>query len=336
MRPDKRAAGWLIRSGGLSRLEERERYRPNVLRVLAYHRIADPDGDDPCLDPTLRSASPEQFAQQMTFLASRYRVLSLEDVLCALARDADLPPRSVLVTFDDGYRDFADEAWPVLERLQLPAVLFVATGYLDGDGRRYWWDRLWSACVSTSPDERFDRFVELKRAVASLEHREAMALVDELVGELGEEPCGLDGALLTWAELRRLSSAGLYVGAHTRSHPILSRLSLEHARAEIAGSREDLQSQLGHAWPAFAYPSGHRRDIHPALLEVLRSEGFTLATTMIEGHNRLGRAHPLRLRRVGVAPHLSLDEFRLALTSAYDLYGALARARERIAFERTV
>jgi hypothetical protein len=102
---------------------------------------------------------------------------------------------------------------------------------------------------------------------------------------------------------------------------------LDEARQEIVGSQQDIVDHLGQAWPIFAYPSGHPADLRAELMGVLEQEGFRLAVTMIEGHNVLGRTPPLYLRRVGMAPHLSLDEFRLALTGAYDVYGAWLRRR---------
>jgi peptidoglycan/xylan/chitin deacetylase (PgdA/CDA1 family) len=339
---DKRAAAWLIRSGLASRLEEHDARRPNVLRILAYHRVANADPESG-LDPTLRSASPAQFAEQMSYLARNYRVLSIEDVLEAYTSASDLPPRSVLVSFDDGYRDFAEDAWPVLHRLGLPAVLFVATDYLNGDARSYWWDRLHVACCTTerteltlpgfgrwslkAREERARAFLELKRLVIKLEHTRAMALVEKIVDRLGGTDSLNGSELLRWPEVRRLSSSGVCVAAHTRSHPILSRVPVDAVRSEVVGAQDDLRKELGHAWPVFAYPSGHPADINSSMLDLLAAEGFAVATTMVEGHNRIGREHPLRLKRIGVAPHLSLDEFRLALTSAYDWYGTLARIR---------
>ena len=92
----------------------------------------------------------------MTFLASRYRPVSLTELLGARRGEHALPLRSVLVTFDDGYRDFADHAWPILRRHGIPAVLFVPTAYPGNPGRAFWWDRLYSAVSRTSAAETID------------------------------------------------------------------------------------------------------------------------------------------------------------------------------------
>ena len=97
----KRVAQWLMGSEALSNLERLEERRTNMLRILDYHRIGDPTDEDGRFDPSLASASPIVFAQQMRFLAENYNIVSLEDVLCAVASRRPLPPRSVLITFDE-------------------------------------------------------------------------------------------------------------------------------------------------------------------------------------------------------------------------------------------
>ncbi len=338
---DKWIAHLMIRAGLLSMMERLEAQRANVLRILAYHRIGRLDDGKVKLDPSLVNATPEMFTQQMNFLKEHYHIVSIDELLSALASHRPLPPRSVMITFDDGYRDFMDRAWPVLENLHIPVILFVATDYLS-EGRLFWWDRLYQGIFQTERKElhipsvgdwswqnagqRTRAFVEVKEQLKKINHRRATRLVEEILETLAVSP-ETSGALLTWQDLRRLYSSGLCVGAHTRSHPILSRLTLDEARQEIVGSQQDLHRELGQTWPIFAYPSGHLADLRSGLVAVLRQAGFQVATTMIEGHNVLGCTPPLRLKRVGMAPHLSMEEFRLVLTGIYNVYGTLINLR---------
>jgi len=96
-----------------------------VLRVVTYHRIADP-ASTPDLNPRLVSADPAVFEQQLEHLARHYAVVSLAEVMEAM-QGRPLPKRAVLLTFDDAYLDFATEAWPRLQARSMPAVLFVPT-----------------------------------------------------------------------------------------------------------------------------------------------------------------------------------------------------------------
>lgn len=339
---DKWIAQLIIQSGLLSVLERLEAERKNVVRILAYHRIGYPEAGIGNLSPPNLNATPDQFAEQMHYLVKHYNVLSIEDLLAFLSGKQPLPPRSAMVTFDDGYRDFLVYAWPVLQRLQIPVALFVATDYLSEEGRLYWWDQIYQAFSQTdrqklclpevgtwtlrTSGQRAKAYTEIKGYIKEINHYQAMDLVKEILERLDVSPKP-NGTLLNWHEVRQMSTDGLYVGSHTRSHPLLSRITLDAARQEIVGSQEDLNRKLGKTWPVFVYPSGHPDDLRPELPAILREEGFQIAMTMFEGHNVMGRAHPLLLKRVGMAPHLSLEEFRITLTEVYNIYGALQRFR---------
>jgi peptidoglycan/xylan/chitin deacetylase (PgdA/CDA1 family) len=337
---DKWGATLLIGAGLLTEIERQEAGRENMLRILDYHRVGRFDLSGCRSDPSLYSVDPEMFATQMEYLAGAYHVIALDELLDAISRDRALPPRSVMLTFDDGYHDFLENAWPVLRCLRLPAILFAVTDYLYDSQRLFWWDRLYQSIYRTTcpelnvaglgcwplttVEQRGRAFAYIKRYIKRQAHQQAMQLVEQVVNALGVslEPEG--GGMLNWDEVRQMSTEGLCVAAHTVSHPILSRMSLAEARYEIVTSHQVIEEELGQAWPVFAYPVGHPADLQPGLVKVLREEGFQVAMTMIEGHNVLGRTDPLQLRRVGMAPHLSMPEFRLVLTGAYNWYGTLS------------
>lgn len=340
---DKLAAKLLIRSGLLSAIERQDAARPDILRILLYHRVGQPADHDSVLDPSLLSATPDQFAQQMAFLARHCHLVSIGELLDAINSGRPLPPSSVMVTFDDGYNDFLTAAWPVLEQLHIPAVLFVVTQHLSDPTLPFWWDRLYQAvtrtnhaCLQTdgvghyalqTPQQRWLAFTELKAAVKSMEFHQAMAMIEEIARTLGVHP-DEEQTNLTWDEVAGLAARGLCIAPHTRTHPVLSRVTEAEARQEIFGCQLDIDRRLGQRWPVFAYPCGHQADICPGLLPLLREGGFEAAMTCIEGHNVLHRTDHLLLRRVSLAPHLSLAEFRLVLTGIYDIYGALHKLRQ--------
>jgi peptidoglycan/xylan/chitin deacetylase (PgdA/CDA1 family) len=348
---EKRLAQLAIRAGLLPACEQREAHQPNLLRILAYHRIGNPGENAGELDPGLISANPEALAKQMRFLVDSYRPVSVKELLEALAGLHPLPPRAVLVTFDDGYRDFQTYAWPVLRSLGIPAVLFVATDTAAGRQSMFWWDRLYQAIIRTARpelalpglgcwrlktlDQRRQAFQEARHALERMEYHASRQTLEALIQHLEVTP-ELSVPLLGWAELREMSAEGLAVCAHSRSHPVLSRLSLAEARQEVVESQREIESAMNRAWPIFAYPVGHAEHLRPELNKILQEAGFRAAVTMIESHNRIGRTDPLRLGRVGLAAHLSLDEFRLTLTGIYSLYGWVKRRRSKINTCRTL
>ena len=312
--------------GGLVGLLDRlDVHSDRAVPVLMYHRIDEPQRT-PALDPRLISASAEEFSRQVAFLAARRRPLTLDELLSVRRGERPLPPRSVVVTFDDAYRDFAEQAWPVLRRHGVPATLFVPTGYPGRPDRAFWWDRMHAALTLTtcrSPVETPAGRLELRRpedraaAVRTVQawaeavpHAEALALADRLAVDLGVP--APQGTVLSWPELRALAQEGLALAPHTRTHPLLHRIPLDEARAEVTGSRDDLRRELGAAPPAFAFPGGSRT---PELIASLPDAGFELAFTTARGGNRLPGADWLSLRRINVGRRSSVPVIRAQLLS---------------------
>jgi glycosyltransferase involved in cell wall biosynthesis/peptidoglycan/xylan/chitin deacetylase (PgdA/CDA1 family) len=296
-----------------------------MLRVLTFHRIAEPDMS-PDLHPGLISATPDTFERLAVCLAMSYRVVSMEEVLDSRRSGRPLPRRSVLLTFDDAYRDFAEVAWPVLARHGLPATLFVATAYAEEAPREFWWDRLHRALAHTpigrlstpigplacaTPEEARWSLRRIQQLVKSMDHDAAMALVDDLCRQL-ECPPPSGRATLDWSELRALADAGVVLAPHSRLHALLTRVPPDRARAEIVASREDLAREIARpCLSAFAYPSGA---YDRATVGLLAGEGFELGFTTRGGHNEEPLASPLSLCRTNVTPRTTELLLRMRLT----------------------
>jgi peptidoglycan/xylan/chitin deacetylase (PgdA/CDA1 family) len=294
------------------------------LRVLTYHRVTDIK-ESPFLDPSLISATPATFTQQMQYLMGKYNVISMTDVLNAVKNNSGLPRRAVLITFDDAYHDFIEFAWPVLKRFQLPATIFVPTAYPDKTDQSFWNDRLYSVLFHTSKteisimpigtlqlgtcEERRQSLEKLKSYLKTIDHTKAMALVNEICFKLDEIHI-YQKTTLSWEELRQLASKGVTIGAHTRTHPILPKLSYEDIRTEIIGSQSDLQKNIGTIYPIFCYPNGGYDD---NVVNILKEEGFILAFSTMDGHNDLRYTNHLLLRRTNITTRTSLLIFKLRL-----------------------
>ncbi|WP_164100499.1 polysaccharide deacetylase family protein [Candidatus Laterigemmans baculatus] len=334
-----RIAGSSLARHCVGRLERRETLPAFELRVLTYHRIGSPERDD-AGDPKLFSATPDAFAEQLDVLAEHYCVVSIEEVLAAAGDRRLLPPRAVLITFDDAYADFQELAWPMLQERQLPVVLFVPTAYPDRQEAGFWWDRLARAIreadfgtviaepcgrmVLSTPRRRQRASQRLRAFVKSLPHDEAMACVDRICEQLlrasaaapGSPPRSRQGAnepaTLGWDALRRLHAEGVAIGAHTRTHPLLNRIGRERLEEEVYGAKADLERELGSCLPVFAYPAGA---VDSEAVRVVRAAGFRVGLTTRPGLNRLDTDEPFRLRRyhVGIATTASLLRTRLAL-----------------------
>jgi peptidoglycan/xylan/chitin deacetylase (PgdA/CDA1 family) len=296
-----------------------------MLRVLTYHRVAEPH-QSPTLNPRLISATPAAFALQMRYLARRYAVVSMPEVLDTAANGLRLPRRAVLITFDDAYHDFGDTAWPLLQRLQLPVTLFVPTGFPDQPERAFWSDRLYQAVAFTehtalrgtpwgslpldTARQRRASFQRLRNSLSTMPQGEAVRWVEDIYAQLGQQWV-TQRSVLTWNELRQLACEGVTLASHTQTHAPLTELSPQQMRAEINAAQHDLQREIGHTLPVFCYPRGGHND---TVVRILHEAGYVLAFTTLDGHNDLRSADLLRLRRTDITRRTSLPLFRFRLT----------------------
>jgi peptidoglycan/xylan/chitin deacetylase (PgdA/CDA1 family) len=306
-------------------LESLDRTREPVLSVLMYHRVGS-ETHTPQLDPSLLSATPAEFERQVEYLASKRRVLSLDELLEVRRGRMELPRRAVAVTFDDGYRDFAEHAWPALRRHGVSATLFVPTAYPGDAQLAFWWDRLHATFTTTarrkplvtpagtlalgSVDERARGSRTLGEWVRRTPHEEAMTEVERVATELGGRR--LTDCVLSWDELRQLARDGLDIAPHTRTHPRVDRVSTERAKQEILGSATDLEREVGYRSKALAFPAGAVTD---AVVRWLPEAGFELAFTTVRGGNHLDRIDWLRIRRINVGRRSALPLVRAQLLS---------------------
>jgi len=277
-----------------------------TFQVLTFHRVND-EGD-----PFFPATPTALFERWMAFLARTHVVRPVEELVELMERGS-LPPRALAITFDDGYRDSLTHAAPILARHRLPATIFLSTGFIE-TADVPWFDRLavafkatplatwaapWGTASLATPSDRLaalDRaLLHLKRLPDADRERSVQALL-EAFGVT--DPRLFKNAMLTWDDVHALAGLGFTVGAHTVSHPILSRLEREPARAEIAGSRAAIEAACGRAPRAFAYPNGGPDDYTPAVVDLVREAGFTCAVTTRFGVNRRGTS-PWELRRVG-------------------------------------
>lgn len=333
--------------------------------VLAYHRIATP-ASQPELAPTLIDAYPAAFEAQMRHLAARYNVVSSWDLVRALRDGYTLPSRSVVITFDDGYRCFQDTAEPILRRLGLPVTLFVPTHYPSNSNALFWWDALHRALTLSrqpslaldvgrktkgegrsvedgqpvltfplqTPAQRGSAFERLVPIIERLDESAANNMIECIIAQCHVEP-NSTSYMLGWEEIAELAAGGVAVGPHTRNHAILAQLTPERARAEVAWSWADLQEHVPNPLPIFCYPNGKPHAINRSSVDAVRQSGLVGAYTMVAGLNRVGRTDQYLMYRVGAVAGESLRRFSLKITLAGRVYrrlkGLARRRREAFA-----
>jgi peptidoglycan/xylan/chitin deacetylase (PgdA/CDA1 family) len=267
------------------------------LLVLAYHGLTD----------------RERFASQLEFLQSTMNPVSLDEVLDALKRREGLPPRSVLLTFDDGDRSIYDTALPVMSSCGFPGVVFVVAG-LIGTQEPFWWqvvDELVGRGGFAPGLVRGDpaaSVAALKRVPDQARRAAIEALKSSTPGP------AVTGAQLRPSELVELEAGGIAVGGHTFSHPCLDRCTDDEVAYEIEQGHARTTELLGHAPRAFAYPNGNYDSRAAATLQRLGYEASFLFDHRI---SPFPPSDPMAISRIRVSSSATPDRFRILVSGLH-------------------
>ena len=317
-----RCARWLTRS---------------KLLILCYHGVV---ADDHPHDAYRyrNTISQRQFDTQMRLLAGLFHPITAHDLLRAVAGTDCLPPRAVLVTFDDGFRNNLTQAAPVLERYGIPAVFHVTTGYV-GQRRRLWPQELlelvyhWPYKVIPMPGTHTDQPVpaesparlalagEIKNRCKQLAAEDLQPYLDRLRSAGAWPTRHGDNELydfLTWDDVRSLHARGFAIGSHTVEHPVLTRLTPDRLADELQRSKATIERELGVACPLLAYPNGGREDLSPAVLAQVKATGYKAAFTLAQ-HVTTPNTNPYALSRISVPGHVPSYVFHSRISGLHSL-----------------
>jgi peptidoglycan/xylan/chitin deacetylase (PgdA/CDA1 family) len=304
------AAAAVTYSGAAGLLRSlRERRGDHRIYILAYHDVgtgpAEPEG----------TVAASRFREHVRYLKSRFAVVRMDEAVSMLAGHETLGRDHIVLTFDDGYVGNYEHALPVLTAEAVPAVVFVTTGFLDGTP--LWFDVarkcLAHAAGAGAPLLSAELRGELVRAFGAwpppadvedtgevlkrLPGRKRDALVAALVRENdGVRPSQRP---LSWDQVRRMRDAGIEIGCHTVTHPILSTLGADEQQSEIAGGRDRIEAETGARPRYFAYPNGGSRDFDADTVRALEHSGFVAACSTVRGANVPG-CDLFRLKRLGI------------------------------------
>lgn len=275
------------------------------LSILIYHQVL------ATFDP-MRADEPTatEFEETALWIKRHFDVLRLSDAITRL-RDGRLSAPTLAITFDDGYGDNFRVALPILRKHGLPATFFIATGYLDGGAMfndtvteafrqapagAYHIPELGPSEVRIADwTSRREVAAETVRAIKYLAPAQREARAAAIASMLGstKQP----DLMMTSHEVLALCDAGMELGAHTHTHPILCSTDIESAAADIARGRERLQSIINKPVELFAYPNGvPGRDYSREHVEIVRRQGFSAAVSTAVGSARR-RVDPFQIPR---------------------------------------
>lgn len=280
---------------------------PDSVNVIAYHRVVADIAKAEKDSIYGLVVSTETFRKHCELLRKSYNVVSLETARYFLDTRRKVTRPLAVITFDDGYLDFYEEAFPVLNEFGLPATVFLPTAFIGQDkplahDRIYWLVKqsieksvslaaaLTKAGVSSEISREFvnsRNLLKLTDSLVFLPDNLREKAISEMEKELGDkfEDYPAEYRLLNWDLVREMARKGIHFGAHTLNHVVLPLENEAAMETEITGSKHALEAQLGSKVVSFAYPNG---EYNATVKSLVAQAGFQVAVTTEKRINRPG------------------------------------------------
>lgn len=322
------AMGGLYCTGLLS-LTRRSLMKNRAL-ILMYHRVNPAGYGAPDYSPVGMSVTPREFEMQMSFLRKNYDVVPLSRIVDAVTGKQPFSANMCAVTFDDGWQDVYEFAFPVLKRHSIPAMVYLTSGFINGEG--WFWEERVKYLLSIVHQSRDSTYRTDQSAIQDLLlalgcrslsnvsrsglsqylldvgrrlKRLSPALRENFMSSLEAHAAPSVAAVvrpfLSPAEVREMADFGVEFGNHTQSHSILPELSDEELSGEVLRAAAGIKSILGTDVSAFAYPYGKYDE---RVRNCVESLGQSSASTTRFGLVESG-ADPFALNRINICSDIA-------------------------------
>lgn len=300
--------------------------------ILMIHGVMD-EQDSPSWKPLRPQLSRSKLDGYLKVLSKHYRFISLADAVEMLQGRKPMQPYSMVLTFDDGYRNNLTHALPILRRYNAPATFFVPTGFVD-DLRPFWFDRLDYAIQQTLVDGREvkvgpftmcldgsgrhalrESYRRLRRTAKELQMsdhdflKEIGQLATQLEEESGRALADIQAeddwsAIMTWEQIEKNRNGDTTFGSHTVDHIRLGRVEASFAREQLETSKRDIEKHTGESCLSLCYPDGSFTE---ETTELARKCGYLYGVSTESGLNRIGM-DVMKLRRIGMPVDVTCAE----------------------------
>ena len=300
----------------------------HVATILFYHRFCD-GSNDPYHLPHL---DIKDFKKQMCHIKRWYRVITMDELADKLTGRKYFVSPSIAITIDDGYLNNYTLAYPVLKALGLPAIIYLTTG-LIGTNKAPWVDSLMDVLSQTkgkelrfpellgdetvdisTPKGKRDAEIKLFKVMLKLEDKKRIRALEKLSKMLAVNETSKRNAnriMMNWGEVMEMVVNGISFGAHTVTHPILSKMELERSKQEIYESKIEIEERVGRKVRHFAVPNGKNEDFNDELKRYCKEIGMlTVAST--ESGVVSDQSDPYFLKRINPPPPIYIFACELA------------------------
>jgi len=291
-----------------------------------YHRVVSEQDKSHCHSHDGIIVSKTAFEKQMRFLKNHFNVLSLNEFIDRIEGRKAFGYKSCLVTFDDGWYDNFQNAYPLLKEIGIPAVIFITTDFV-GTGKLFWQERItgllcrlydasksdrdFTSCfLREFPDKEIEQILMSVRgnlrgviyqyiSILKKKSKEEIEIIIQRLSELTGKSGNGDStkeSFMNWDEIKVMAGNGISFGSHGKSHAILTRLGKSEVEKEALESKALIERMLGTPVLSFSYPNG---DYSEEVTEIVRHSGYRAAFSTESGTHSADD-HPYRIWRINI------------------------------------
>lgn len=292
-----------------------------AIKILCYHSVGDEYGV-----PLGLSVTEKNFENQIKFLTESYNIISLDEAVKIIRDKKEIPPRAIVITFDDGMRDNYTHVFNIVKRYNVPVTIFVTVNPIQGH------EVLWTDYIIIGFNLFKDRKITLKTLGLEIplnkyiQRQQAIVMLLDTAKKLSDEDrlelindlqkqLGLDlksevfqNRMLSTEMIKEMCDNGISFGSHTMTHPILTKISLQKLKYELVESKKALEVITGKPIKFFAYPNGTPEDFDEQVVQLLKKSGYEGAVSTICGSNDTS-CDLFSLKRLAIDEYSSLDCF---------------------------
>lgn len=294
---------------------------PNFM-VFNYHRIY----REPLVtnfDEGVFGHSERVFFEQMSWIKDNFNLISENQFIETIYSGKRLPRKTAMITFDDGYIDNYEIAYPILRHLNIPATFFIPYNQIEGKTSP-WWDEV-AYIVKASKKEKFNYFGkeiikdkdspegavrEILRSLKDNGFSDINAQIKELMTICGvsvDRHDFTENQFMNWDQIKEVSDNGISIGSHTMNHRILSCLSEDEQRYELFNSKEKIEKKIECNVNSVSYPVGGENSFNRLTLRLAQDAGYKMGFNFIAGDNEFSNKNDLfSIKRKNLSQNRSL------------------------------
>jgi peptidoglycan/xylan/chitin deacetylase (PgdA/CDA1 family) len=324
-------ANFLNNSGALKLVA---RFASTNLIIFNYHRIyAHPLFTQ--YDEGVFAHTEDVFLAQMKWIKNNFKIICEDELINILDEKITLVGRNAMITFDDGYIDNYELAFPILQHMQIPATFFIPCNQIEGVTPP-WWDQV-SYLLKTSKKEKInfnDTEFDIRSSTQLIKNTindilrvfknspvvEVPGLLVNLVKSCETslpEQTNLSKQFMTWSQIKEVSTKNITIGSHTMNHNILANLPEKEQREELQQSKKVLESKIDKTINSVAYPVGGPSAFNQSTTQIAKDVGYKLGYSFINGYYQNSDINRFEIRRIELAQNINLFKAQTILPSIF-------------------